>query len=159
NLACCVSGRISHSICSPILYAVDCGKDRTACVMARRTSITLPVPHEDFLILNGMGTRAHVAPLKARMSHLEVAVSWRHTQMSLTSRSYVFGTICVLLLLIGVHTNAFGRGGSGGSMGRPPGGIGMDRGLGRAFEASGGRADMGRITGAEQSHGRSDVGL
>ena len=126
--------------------------------MARRIAIRPPMPHEGFVGLDGMGTPELVSPLRAVLSLVGVASRWRDTKMRQMSRSRVCGIVFVLVLLVGMHPNAFGRGG-GGSMGRPPGGVGVDRGLGRASEASGGRADMGRVTAAEPSHGQSDAGL
>jgi hypothetical protein len=55
-----------------------------------------------------------------------------------------------------------GGGGMGGGMGRgggPPAGAGVDRGVGRSSDASGGRSDRGRDTASERSGGRSDAGL
>src|SRR5258707_15412455 len=49
-------------------------------------------------------------------------------------------------------------GGRGSGMGQP-GGIGVDRGLGRSSDASDGRADRGRDNASVRSDGRSDSGL
>jgi len=40
-----------------------------------------------------------------------------------------------------------------------PGGVGVDRGLGRSSDASNGRADSGRDNASSRSNGRSDAGL
>jgi hypothetical protein len=70
------------------------------------------------------------------------------------------------LLLVGLQAMALaqgrghGAGGGGGrSMGGPPSGVGVDRGLGRSSDRSDGRADMGRSTASNRSNGRSDEGL
>ena len=58
-----------------------------------------------------------------------------------------------------------GGGGGGGGGGRgasgmgQPGGVGVDRGLGRSSDASNGRADSGRDNASSRSNGRSDAGL
>src|SRR5260370_40903857 len=78
------------------------------------------------------------------------------------------GTLVIAaLFLIGVETLAAaqgrGRGGGvgggrGSGMGQP-GGVGVDRGLGRSSDASDGRADRGRDNASVRSDGRSDAGL
>ncbi len=52
-----------------------------------------------------------------------------------------------------------GVGGGGGSGMGQPGGVGVDRGLGRSSDASDGRADRGRDNASVRSDGRSDAGL
>ncbi len=49
-------------------------------------------------------------------------------------------------------------GGRGSGMGQP-GGVGVDRGLGRSSDASDGRDDRGRDNASARSEGRSDAGL
>jgi len=77
----------------------------------------------------------------------------------------LFLALIVSLLAIGLHTSAFGQGRSGGrgggapAGGSPPSGMGVDRGLGRSSDASGGRADTGRENASDRSNGRSDAGL
>jgi hypothetical protein len=77
------------------------------------------------------------------------------------------------VIAIGTHSDAFaqgrGRGGGGGSghgnpsMGNPgggkPDGIGVDRGIDRSSEKSGGNSDRGRSNASEKSNGRSDAGI
>lgn len=71
------------------------------------------------------------------------------------------------LFLVSITTTAVaqgrGRGGGvgggrGSGMGQP-GGVGVDRGLGRSSDASDGRADRGRDNASVRSDGRSDAGL
>lgn len=52
-----------------------------------------------------------------------------------------------------------GGGGGGASPGGPPGGAGVDRGVGRSSDASMGRSDEGRGNASNRSNGRSDAGL
>ena len=52
-----------------------------------------------------------------------------------------------------------GSGGGKGSGGGPPSGAGVDRGLDKSSDASGGRADVGRGNASDKSGGRSDAGL
>src|SRR5712691_5291968 len=68
-------------------------------------------------------------------------------------------------LAVVINASAQGRGrgggvggGRGSGMGQP-GGIGVDRGLGRSSDASDGRADRGRDNASVRSDGRSDSGL
>ena len=56
------------------------------------------------------------------------------------------------------HGSGGGRGG-GASMGGPPPGAGVDRGLGNASSRSDGRSDDGLGNASTKSHGRSDDGL
>src|SRR5260221_11759232 len=79
-----------------------------------------------------------------------------------------FGMILVTALFVvsvDAVASAEGRGrgggvggGRGSGMGQP-GGIGVDRGLGRSSDASDGRADRGRDNASVRSNGRSDSGL
>ena len=52
-----------------------------------------------------------------------------------------------------------GGGARGSSVGGPPAGVGVDRGIGRSSDASDGRADAGRGNASDRSNGRSDAGL
>ncbi|HEX8179960.1 MAG TPA: hypothetical protein VF525_10495 [Pyrinomonadaceae bacterium] len=74
---------------------------------------------------------------------------------------------CVLSLPSLTAAQGRGRGGGGGGGrgmggnpgGGPPAGVGVDRGLGRASDRSGGRSDDGLGRASEHSRGRSDAGL
>lgn len=78
------------------------------------------------------------------------------------------GTVLIAaLFLLGVETLAAAQGrGRGGGVGGgrgsgtgQPGGVGVDRGLGRSSDASAGRSDRGRENASVRSDGRSDAGL
>lgn len=74
--------------------------------------------------------------------------------------------LLVLVLATGAFAQGKGRGGGGGrgsgggsgSGGGPPAGVGVDRGLGRASDRSGGRSDDGLSNASTKSKGRSDAG-
>ncbi|MGI8811316.1 MAG: hypothetical protein ACR2IH_02165 [Pyrinomonadaceae bacterium] len=55
--------------------------------------------------------------------------------------------------------NSGGMGGGRSTMGGPPAGVGVDRGLGTASTRSGGRSDNGLGNASTRSNGRSDAGL
>jgi hypothetical protein len=82
------------------------------------------------------------------------------------------GLLCLLVMVLatGVFAQGKSRGGGGGGGGRgsgggssngggPPAGVGVDRGLGRASDRSGGRSDEGLSNASTRSNGRSDAGL
>ena len=76
----------------------------------------------------------------------------------------VLGSLLVLAMAGGVFAQGRGHGagggrGSGASMGGPPPGAGVDRGLGNASSRSDGRSDDGLSNASTKSHGRSDDGL
>src|SRR5712691_7658508 len=79
----------------------------------------------------------------------------------------VFRLLFLGVLLLGLATvglaqgrgHGGGGGGGKGMGGGPPAGTGVDRGLGRASDASVGRADRGRGNASVKSNGRSDEGL
>ena len=80
------------------------------------------------------------------------------------------GLLCLLVLVLAVGAFAQGKGkggggskgGGGGSSNRgggPPPGSGVDRGLGKASERSGGRSDDGLSNASTKSKGRSAEGI
>ena len=72
-----------------------------------------------------------------------------------------FLTLCLSVSVMGQgrgHGNAGGNKG-GSSMGGPPSGVGVDRGLGNASDRSNGRSDAGLGNASDKSNGRSDAGL
>ena len=83
--------------------------------------------------------------------------------MTSNSKCRLFVAVIISLLFLGVSASAFGQGrgggGGGGRGGGPPSGTGVDRGMGRSSDASGGRADTGRGNASDRSNGRSEAGL
>ena len=72
-----------------------------------------------------------------------------------------FLTLCLSVSVMGQgrgHGNAGGNKG-GSSMGGPPSGVGVDRGLGNSSDRSNGRSDAGLGNASDKSNGRSDAGL
>jgi hypothetical protein len=72
-----------------------------------------------------------------------------------------FLTLCLSVSVMGQgrgHGNAGGNKG-GSSIGGPPSGVGVDRGLGNASDRSNGRSDAGLGNASDKSNGRSDAGL
>jgi hypothetical protein len=79
----------------------------------------------------------------------------------------ISAAVMAVLFVLGLDSSiaAQGRGnggnrggGSAGGMGRPSG-VGVDRGMGRASDRSGGRADDGWGTASDRSNGRRDAGI
>ena len=81
-----------------------------------------------------------------------------------TASAIVVTIILFIAMTMSVAAQGKGRGGGGsgggrGASGGQPTGAGVDRGIGRSSDASGGRADTGRGNASVNSNGRSDAGL